>query len=315
MLAATSSPSITVRPTVDPRLVLSLAAVYVIWSSTYLAMRIAVADLPPLLMASLRYTSAGLVMLAIAKHRDVPWPRAKEWLRVAPIGALLFLGGNGLVAISELSVSSGGAAVVCAMMPLWVGVLGVVTGERPSRREWFSLALGFAGVFVLMGGPTLDGRPEHIAMLICAPICWALGSTLTRRLPESPAMRDSFMLPAMQMLAGGAALALAGGVTGERIPVAASTSSWLALAYLWIFGSLVAFTAYNWLLRNTRPVVATSYAYVNPILAVLMGALISGEALGWTTLVANVMIVGAVMLALRKPKLAAAAETPPVKAV
>ena len=282
--------------------VASLAAVYVIWSSTYLAMAIAVAELPPLLMASMRFVAAGLVMLVIALRRGVAFPAAREWLRALPIGALLFLGGNGFVAIAELSVSSGGAAVVCATMPLWVGVLGVVTGERPTRREWISLVLGFAGVVVLMGGPSLDGRPEHIVMILAAPICWALGSILARRLPATRATKDAFMSPAMQMLTGGAVLAVVAVLRGERFDEAASASAdaWLALAYLWIFGSLVAFTAYSWLLRNARPVIATSYAYVNPILAVAMGAVISGEPLGVTTIVANVMIVGAVMFALRK---------------
>jgi drug/metabolite transporter (DMT)-like permease len=305
MIAETSTPSLrtarAIAPRVDPRLIASLAAVYVVWSSTYLAMRIAVADLPPLLMASLRFSAAGLVMLLIALRRGATWPTAREWLRVAPVGALLFLGGNGFVAISELSVSSGGAAVVCAMMPLWVGVLGLVTGEKPSRREWLSLGIGFLGVFVLMGGPTLSGKPVHIVLLMFAPICWALGSTLARRLPGTAAT-SSFMLPAMQMLTGGVALFVVAALRGERIPSDASTSSWLALAYLCVFGSLVAFTAYSWLLRNARPVIATSYAYVNPILAVVFGAVISGEPLGMTTVVANVLIVGAVWLALRRPR-------------
>ncbi|MGN6104009.1 MAG: drug/metabolite exporter YedA, partial [Kofleriaceae bacterium] len=289
------------RPTVDPRLVLSLIAVYVIWGSTYLAMRIAVVDLPPLLMASLRFSAAGLVMLLVALRRGAAWPSARDWLRVLPIGALLFLGGNGFVAIAQLSVTSGGAAVVCAMMPLWVGVLGAITGERPSRREWLSLVIGFAGVAVLMGGPSLAGEPLHIVLVIAAPICWALGSTLARRLPGAVG-RDPFLLPAMEMLCGGASLALVGGLLGERLPAHASTSSWLALGYLWVFGSLVAFTAYSWLLRNTRATVATSYAYVNPILAVLIGAAISGEPLGLTTLIANVLIVLAVFLALGRPR-------------
>ena len=306
--SASASPSIGAAR-LDPKLILSLGAVYVIWSSTYLAMAIAVAELPPLLMASLRFSAAGLVMLLVAKQRGVAWPSAREWFRVLPIGALLFLGGNGFVAIAELSVASGGAAVVCAMMPLWVGVLGVVRGERPSRREWLSLVLGFAGVLVLMGGPSLAGKPAHVAILIAAPICWALGSVLARRLPPTPAARDPFMMPAMQMLTGGVALAAVAAVSGERLPAHASPSAWLALAYLWIFGSLVAFTAYSWLLRNTRPVVATSYAYVNPVVAVGIGAVFSGEPLGVTTLVANVMIVAAVMLALRKPRPASPRES------
>ncbi len=300
MIAETSASPVE-TPRVDPRLIASLAAVYLVWSSTYLAMRIAVTDLPPMLMASVRFVAAGLVMIMIARRRGVSWPTAREWLRVAPIGALLFLGGNGFVAIAELSVSSGGAAVVCAMMPLWVGVLGLVTGERPSRREWFSLVLGFIGVFVLMGGPTLAGEPMHIVLLMLAPISWAMGSLLARKLPGAAA-KDAFMLPAMQMLTGGVALFVVAVLRGERIPTHASASSWLALGYLWVFGSLVAFTAYSWLLRNARPVVATSYAYVNPIVAVIMGAAISGEPLGVTTVVANVLIVGAIWLALRRPR-------------
>jgi drug/metabolite transporter (DMT)-like permease len=289
------------RPAIDPRLIASLAAVYLIWSSTYLAMRIVVTELPPLLTASMRFSAAGLVMLAIAKRRGAVWPSARQWLAVVPVGALLFVGGNGFVAIAELSVSSGGAAVVCAMMPLWMGVLAAVSGERPSRREWLSLIAGFVGVLVLMGGPSLQGEPLHILLVVLAPICWSLGSILARRHARSK-QADTFLASAMQMLAGGAVLAAVAMVRGERLPAHASTASWLALGYLLVFGSLVAFTAYNWLLRNARPVVATSYAYVNPILAVLIGAAVSGEALGVTTLIANVLIVGAIALALGKPR-------------
>ena len=299
MLASASSPSLT-RTAVDPRLALSLLAVYVIWSSTYLAIRVAVTELPPLLMASLRFSSAGLVLLLIALRRGAAWPGARDWLRVLPIGALLFVGGNGLVAIAQQSVTSGGAAVVCAMMPLWVGVLGAITGDRPTRREWLSLLLGFVGVIVLMGGPSLAGEPLHVLALIGSPLCWATGSILARRLPGAIG-RDPILLPAMEMVTGGVVLAAAGGALGERLPAHASASAWLALAYLTVFGSLVGFTAYSWLLRNARPVVATSYAYVNPILAVLIGAALSGEPIGATTVIANALIVVAVLLVLRRP--------------
>jgi drug/metabolite transporter (DMT)-like permease len=298
---ASASPRSLDRPAVDPRLALSLLAVYVIWSSTYLAIHVAVTELPPMLMASLRYEAAGLVMLLIALRRGAAWPPLRDWLRVLPIGALLFLGGNGFVALAQQSVTSGGAAVVCAMMPLWVGVLGFIAGERPSRREWLSLVLGFVGVAVLMGGPSLAGEPLHVLALLAAPVCWAMGSILARRLPGSIG-RDPFLLPAMQMMTGGAVLAAAGGVLGERLPAHASTTAWLALAYLCVFGSIIAFTAYSWLLRNARPVIATSYAYVNPILAVLIGAALSGESIGATTVIANALIVGAVFLALRRPR-------------
>ncbi|HWO17152.1 MAG TPA: EamA family transporter [Kofleriaceae bacterium] len=300
MLASASSPSLA-RAAVDPRLALSLLAVYVIWSSTYLAMHVVVAELPPLLTASLRFESAGLVLMLIALRRGAVWPKLGDWLRVLPIGALLFLGGNGFVSISQQSVSSGGAAVVCAMMPLWVGVLGVISGERPSRREWLSLVLGFVGVAVLMGGPSLAGDPLHVLVLIASPICWAMGSILARRLPGSLG-RDPILLPAMEMMAGGAVLAAVGGAMGERLSAEASAGAWLSLAYLTVFGSLVAFTAYNWLLRNARPATATSYAYVNPVLAVLLGAALSGEPIGVTTVIANALIVVAVFLALRRPR-------------
>jgi drug/metabolite transporter (DMT)-like permease len=298
---ASASPRSLDRPAVDPRLALSLLAVYVIWSSTYLAIHVAVTELPPMLMASLRYEAAGLVMLLIALRRGAAWPPLRDWLRVLPTGALLFLGGNGFVALAQQSVTSGGAAVVCAMMPLWVGVLGFIAGERPSRREWLSLVLGFVGVAVLMGGPSLAGEPLHVLALLAAPVCWGMGSILARRLPGSIG-RDPFLLPAMQMMTGGAVLAAAGGVLGERLPAHASTTAWLALAYLCVFGSIIAFTAYSWLLRNARPVIATSYAYVNPILAVLIGAALSGESIGATTVIANALIVGAVFLALRRPR-------------
>lgn len=284
----------------DPRLIASLAAVYLIWSSTYWAMRVAVEDLPPLWMAAVRYGSAGLVLLAIGYRRVGAWPTARAWGRVAPIGVLLFLGGNGFVAIAVDTVPSGGAAVVCAMMPLWVGVLGVVGGEPPTRREWLALGVGFAGVLVLMGGPSLSGEPMHIALLLAAPACWALGSVLARRLSD-PAMRDSFLLSGMEMITGGAALFAAGLLRGERVPTAAPAAAWIALAYLWLFGSLLAFTAYSWLLRNTRAVVATSYAYVNPVLAVGLGAALAGEPLGISTVIANVLIIGAIALALNRP--------------
>jgi drug/metabolite transporter (DMT)-like permease len=250
-------------------------------------------------MASMRYSAAGLVMLALAKRRGAAWPSVTEWLRVLPVGALMFLGGNGFIAIAERSVSSGGAAVVCATMPLWTGVFAAWSGERPSRREWLSLVVGFAGVLVLMGGPSLAGEPLHIVLTVLSPMCWSLGSILAWRQAKSNPT-DTFLSSAMQMLTGGVVLAVAAMMHGERLPAHASTESWLALGYLFVFGSLIGFTAYNWLLGHARPAVATSYAYVNPILAVLIGAAVSGEALGVTTLFANILIVGAVALALGK---------------
>lgn len=302
VLSSTSSPELAVvaKPAVDPRLVASLAAVYVIWASTYLAIRILVHEMPPLLSAAIRFAVAGTIMMIYALRKGATLPTSRDWARVAPVGVLLFVGGNGFVSIASQSIVSGGTAVVCALMPLWVGVLGAFTGVRPTAREWLSLVVGFVGVLVLMGGPTLAGEPIHIVILIMSPMLWAAGSLISRRTKDVGGKHASLVGPAMQMLTGGAALAIVALARGERMPLDASATSWLALAYLIVFGSLVAFTAYAWLLRNARPVIATSYAYVNPILAVLIGAALYGEPLGWTTVVANALIVGAVMLALTR---------------
>ncbi len=299
MIATTSDVAVP-RPAVEPRLVASLAAVYLIWSSTYLAIRIAVQELPPLTMASMRFLAAGGVMLAVARRRGAAWPSPRAWLSALPIGALLFLGGNGFVALAETSVSSGGAAVVCATMPLWVGVLGVGCGERPTAREWLSLVLGFIGVVVLMGGPALAGDSLHVALILGSPVLWALGSLVARRLKLAEGAQATVVSAALQMITGGVVLAIVGLATGEALPTHASVHAWLAVGYLAVFGSIIGFTAYAWLLGHARPVVATSYAYVNPILAVLIGAALYGEPLGWTTVVANVLIVGAILLALKK---------------
>lgn len=301
----TTTPDVIAAPKLEPKLIASLAAVYVIWSSTYLAMRIVVHEpgsLPPLLSASMRFCGAGVIMLAYALHKGAKLPPLRDWLRVAPVGVLLFVGGNGFVSIASQSAPSGGIAVVCALMPIWAGILGAAVGVRPTAREWLSLFIGFAGVVVLLGGPSLAGKPVHIALAIMSPILWAAGSLLSRRTKDVGGVHGAFIGPAMQMITGGIALLAIALVRGERIPADARPTAWLALAYLMVFGSLVAFTAYAWLLRNARPVVATSYAYVNPILAVFMGAALYHEPLGWTTLVANILIVGAVILALRRTR-------------
>jgi drug/metabolite transporter (DMT)-like permease len=300
VLTTTTPEELAAKPAVDPRLVASLTSVYLIWSSTYLAMRIVVVDLPPLLSASRRFLAAGSVMLVVALRRGARMPSVRDTLRVAPAGIFLFVGGNGFVSIASQSLMSGGIAVVCATMPLWTGVLGYLVGERPTSREWLSLLVGFVGVLVLLGSPSLSGKPVHIAVAIASPILWAIGSLLARRARDVGGVHAALLGPALQMLTGGVALGIVALARGEQLPIDASASSWLALGYLIVFGSLVGFTAYAWLLRNARPTVATSYAYVNPILAVLLGAVLYGEPLSWSTAAANILIVGAVMLALTR---------------
>jgi drug/metabolite transporter (DMT)-like permease len=209
-----------------------------------------------------------------------------------PVGALLFVGGNGLVAMAETEVSSGVAAVVCATMPLWMAVFSTLAGERPSRNEWLGVALGLAGVAVLVSGAELSAAPVAAAILLGSPLAWALGSLLSRRLTMAPGV----MAAATQQLTGGAALALVGLVRGERLPGTFTFDAIWSVAYLVVLGSFVAFTAYSWLLRNTRPAVATSYAFVNPGLAVLLGAAFGSEHVGGATLIATPLIVAAVVL-------------------
>jgi len=296
--AVSAAPPVRIDARVDVRLFLALAAVYVVWGSTYYAMRVAVGGLPPLLMGAMRFTVAGVILLAVARARGAAWPTAKQWLAALPVGALFFIGGNGFVAIAETTLSSSVAAVVCATMPLWTAVIASIAGETPSRREWTGLAVGFAGVVVLVGGAYTGGDPLHLVLLILSPLSWAIGSILARRLP----LPEGVGAAGLEMTVGGLALAGVALLRGEPLPLNAPADAWLALLYLTIFGSLVAFTAFAWLLRNTRPAIATSYAYVNPAIAVVVGAVIGGERLGPSTALAAGLIVGAVALVITARK-------------
>jgi len=284
-------------PIADRRLVtgLSLAAVYVIWGSTYLVMRVAIASLPPMLMGAVRFSIAGSLLLGWSWLRGAALPTPRQWLAALPIGVLLFVGGNGLVAVAETEVSSGVAAVVCATMPLWMAVFSTLAGERPSRREWAGVVLGLIGVAILASGPEMSAAPVAAAVLCGAPLAWALGSLLARRLPVAPGL----MAAATQQLAGGAALAAVGLVRGERLPASFPVAAVWPMVYLIVLGSLVAFSAYAWLLRNARPAVATSYAFVNPALAVILGALLGAESVDAATVIATPLIVAAVILVVR----------------
>lgn len=274
--------------------VLSLAALYVIWSSTYLALRYVVEAAPPLLSAGARYVAAGAILYVIGLSTGVQKPTAKEWLRAIPSGALLFVVGNGFVALAEQDVGSGLAAIACAAMPLFLAVFSSLGGERTSRREWIGLGVGFVGV-ALLGVADLRASATAGVLLAIAPVGWALGSFATRRLPVA----KGAMGPATQMIVGGVLAITVGAARGEAIPQSMPTSAVLALVYLVVFGSIVAFSAYAYLLRNARPSVATSYAYVNPILAVLLGVLVGNEKPKPTAIAATALVVGGVILTMR----------------
>ncbi|MEW5741542.1 MAG: drug/metabolite exporter YedA [Myxococcota bacterium] len=282
----------TAAPTRSSLVVPALGAVYFIWGSTYLAMRVAVAGLPPFFMASTRFILTGLVLLAILKARGAAWPTRREWLFSTPVGVLMFVLGNGTVAVAEQRISSGVAAVVCGTMPLWVGAMAPLFGEKATPREWLGLVLGFVGVAVLSLGGELRAHPFYAAILFVAPVSWALGSLLARKLP----LAKGLMSAATQMLTGGLVMGVVSLVAGERVPTAPPASAVVAWIYLAIFGSLVAYSAYTWLLRNTRPAVATSYSYVNPVIAVLLGAVLGSEQVGPEVIVAVALVVVATVL-------------------
>jgi drug/metabolite transporter (DMT)-like permease len=282
------------------RIILASAAVYLIWGSTYLAMRIAVETMPPLLMASMRMLSAGGILLGIALVTGAPLPGRAEWRSAAVIGALLFLGGNGAVVWSAQHAPSGLVAVVVASVPLWLVVLEAIRpeGNRPRPITWLGVAVGLAGIGMLVGPGRMQGGidPVSATVLVLGSLCWAIGSLLSRRLP-SP--KSPLVATALQMLCGGVWLVAGGLAVGEGArwnPAAFTTRAWLSLAYLSVFGSIVAFTAYVWLLRNTTPAKAATYAYVNPIVALIVGWAFAGERLTLRAGIAAVVIIGAVAL-------------------
>jgi len=295
------------------RVVTAFAAIYLIWGSTYLAIRFAIETLPPLLMAGTRHLTAGVLLYLWARHRGAARPEGRHWKSAAAVGALLLLGGNGLVVWAETRVPSGLTALLVAMVPLWMVLLDWLwQGGRPAARTVFGLACGFAGVVILVG-PRGFGGASHVdplgaAALVVASLSWATGSLLSRRvaLPASP-----FLATAMEMLAGGACLVVTGLALGEagRVDLAAASArSWLALAYLVVLGSLVGFTAYVWLLRTVSASRASTYAYVNPVVAVLLGWALAGEPLSARTLLAAAMILPAVaVLSTARPRPAPAA--------
>lgn len=269
----------------------ALCAVYLVWGSTYLGILIALEGYPPLLMAGLRFVAAGALMYAVLRLRGVPPPTPDQWRSLLVMGICLLLLGNGLVCVAEQEVSSGLAAVAVASVPLWIGLFSSLRGLRSTRMEWAGLAIGFVGVLWLFAGSSLAATPRGLVALLIAPVAWAFGSVWSRG-RELPA---PFMSAAAQMLAGGAVLLAVGLALGERLDAVPPPRATLALVYLMVFGSILAFSAYIWLLQHVRPALAGSYAYVNPVIAVALGALFAGERFGTHDLGAMAVILAGVM--------------------
>ena len=281
----------------------AMISVYIIWGSTYLAIRFAIETLPPFLMAGIRFLIAGAILYVVRRIRGDAKPSREEWGSAAMIGILLLVGGNGGVVWAEQWVVSGVTALLVGTAPLWMILIDALHpgGRRPSRWAIWGLVLGFVGIGVLIGPPQTANHGGNVdlvgaVVLILASLSWAIGSLYSRQasLPISPLLGTG-----MEMLAGGAGLLLLGILTGEigQLNLAAiSTRSLLGWGYLIVFGSWVGLTSYTWLLRTAPTPWVSTYAYVNPIVAVFLGYFLAAEPLTLQTLIAAAIVVGSVAL-------------------
>jgi drug/metabolite transporter (DMT)-like permease len=298
--------------------IIAFAALYVIWGSTYLGIRFAIETIPPFLMAGARFVLAGVIMYAIAWSQGIGKSSWANWRTSLIIGACLLLAGNGGVTISEKYIDSGLAALIVAIVPIYIVLLGWVTGmaPKPTPIMWLALLGGFVGVGILFG-PALrfssnDGRhpATGISILLVSSFVWSAGSLYSRAAKHAA---SPFLTAAQQMLCGGMLLLFVGVATGELRRLHPGSISMLSLAsfiYLVIIGAVVGYTAYIWLLRHCVPAKVATYAYVNPIVAVLLGAFFAGETVTMRTLIAAGLIIGSVALVITAQQLRARVEPP-----
>lgn len=299
------------------RLVTSFAAVYILWGSTYLAIRFAVATIPPFLMAGARHLIAGAILYPLARTRTGERPTRANWSAATLVGVLLLFGGNGGVCWAEQIVPSGVTALLVATVSLWMVAIDWLRpgGVRPTGRVFAGLALGFAGLAFLVGPSKLAGSDRvnllGAAVLLLASLSWATGSVFSRHL-ELP--RAPLLGTAMQSLAGGALLIVVGLLTGQGARLnesAVSLRSMVALGYLVVFGSLLGFSAYTWLLAHAPPTRVGTYAYVNPVVAMFLGWAFAGERITLRTLAAAAVIIAAVVLVITaRPRATPKVEVP-----
>ena len=287
-------------------LLAAFAAVYIFWGSTYLAIKYAMQTLPPFLMAGSRFAFAGTLLYLWARFsKDYEKPKAVHWRTSFIVGTLLLLGGNGGVVLAQHYISSSMAALLVATEPLWIVILSWLwlKSGRPNWKVALGLLIGFAGVWLLISGRSTaaassgdSGQWIGILAVIGGAFCWATGSIYGLR---SPVPKSSIMTAGMQMMSGSVSLFIVGLVRGEWSafdPSAVSSNSVFALFYLMIFGSLIGYTAYSWLLKNAQPSMVATYAYVNPVIAVFLGWSIAGESLTAQMLIGAFIVVVSVAL-------------------
>jgi drug/metabolite transporter (DMT)-like permease len=293
--------------------IIAFAALYLIWGSTYLGIRFSIETIPPFLMAGARFVLAGMIMYAVAWSQGIGESNWRNWRTSLIIGACLLLGGNGGVTISEKYIESGLAALIVAIVPIYIVLLGWLTGmaPRPTPVMWMGLAGGFLGVGTLFGPglhvhSTTGRNPAiGISILLVTSFIWSAGSLYSRVAKHAA---SPFLTAAQQMICGGILLLVAGIITGELPRFHPGSVSLLSLGsfiYLVLIGAVVGYTAYIWLLRHCDPAKVATYAYVNPIVAVLLGTLFAGETVTVRTLIAAALIIGSVALIITAQQLRA----------
>ncbi|EIZ8957291.1 drug/metabolite exporter YedA [Cronobacter sakazakii] len=271
----------------------ALFALYIIWGSTYFAIAVGVKSWPPFMMAGVRFLCAGVLLLTYMLATGHKLPARRPMLNAALIGVLLLAFGNGFVTVAEHQhVPSGIAAVMVATVPLFSLIFSRFFGIQTRKLEWLGVAIGLAGIVLLNSGGNLNGNPWGALLILIGSLSWAFGSVYGSRI-ELP---TGMMAGAIEMLAAGLVLMAASLLTGERMTAMPDLSGFLAVGYLALFGSVIAINAYMYLIRNVSPAVATSYAYVNPVVAVLLGTGFGGESLSQIEWIALGVIIVAVLL-------------------
>ncbi len=278
----------------SPLLMASLAATWLVWGSTYLAIKFALQSFPPFLQMGTRFVFAGALLMAWMCWRGAPWPGRRQWVHAVIVGALMLGGGMGGVAYAEQTVGSGLVVAFIAIVPLMIAALNRLWGVKPSRIELAGIVLGLAGVLMLTRGAGFRASPAGLAAMTVACLAWSLGSVLSQRVLPLAAGAMGF---ASEMLCGGAVLMLLSALAGERFawpPEPAAAAAWL---YLVVFGSLIAFNAYMWLLAHASTGLAASYTFVNPVIGMLLGVAVAGETItGFEWLAAGIVLAGVVLV-------------------
>lgn len=275
-------------------IVAALFCTYFIWGSTYLAIRFGIESFPPFLMAGIRFTIAGAILYLVMRYLGAPNPSRQQWLGAGIVGILLPALGNGTVCYVQQTISSSVAALSIATAPIWMAIFSSIWGHKIVGREWLGIAIGFLGIVLLNFGGTFSGDFLSAFLLVFAAACWSFGSVWGKHL----AMPQGLMASGVQMLAGGIALMMASAVAGEQWPPVVSAKSWAALLFLIVLGSLIAYSAYQYLLKTVRPLVASSNTFVNPIVAFAVGIWFADERVTMMELVALAVILGGVFLVL-----------------